>query len=238
MVSANPTGPVTVASARNGAYGDSVARLLAFAGHTVEREYYYNDSGTQMDRFRASVDARRTGEEIPEDGYRGDYVDELAARRRRPRPADARADPGEPRAVPDPLRRLGAAERPRGAAPGDPRSRLDTYEKDGALWARSGAYGDDNDRVLVRSATGLPTYRAADVPRTSSTSSHRGYDRLIYVLGADHHSYAKWYRAIAEMLGTTADSRRGADLPVRPPHPRRRDDKMSKRAATSCCSTS
>ena len=72
MVSANPTGPLTVASARNGAYGDSVARLLEFAGHEVEREYYYNDSGAQMDRFRASVDARRRGEEPPEDGYHGD----------------------------------------------------------------------------------------------------------------------------------------------------------------------
>ena len=79
MVSANPTGPITVASARNGAYGDSVARLLAFAGHQVEREYYYNDAGSQMDRFRASVDAVRRGEPIPEDGYSGAYIDKLAA---------------------------------------------------------------------------------------------------------------------------------------------------------------
>ena len=79
MVSANPTGPLTVASARNGAYGDSVARLLAFAGHEVEREYYYNDAGAQMDRFRESVEARRRGEEPPADGYFGAYVDELAA---------------------------------------------------------------------------------------------------------------------------------------------------------------
>jgi arginyl-tRNA synthetase len=71
MVSANPTGPVTVASARNGAYGDAIARLLDLAGHEVEREYYYNDSGGQMDRFRASVEAARRGEEPPEDGYRG-----------------------------------------------------------------------------------------------------------------------------------------------------------------------
>ena len=79
MVSANPTGPVTVAAGRNGAYGDCVARLLSFAGHEVEREYYYNDAGAQMELFRASVEARRRGEEPPENGYQGDYVAELAA---------------------------------------------------------------------------------------------------------------------------------------------------------------
>ncbi|HEX4929474.1 MAG TPA: arginine--tRNA ligase, partial [Gaiellaceae bacterium] len=79
MVSANPTGPLTVASARNGAYGDSVARVLEFAGHTVAREYYYNDAGAQMERFHASVEAVRSGEDPPEDGYQGDYVAELAA---------------------------------------------------------------------------------------------------------------------------------------------------------------
>ena len=78
MVSANPTGPIVVSAARNGAYGDSVARLLAFAGHEVEREYYYNDAGRQMDLFRASIEAVRDGREPPEDGYRGDYVEELA----------------------------------------------------------------------------------------------------------------------------------------------------------------
>src|SRR5919201_318985 len=78
MVSANPTGPIVVSAARNGAYGDSVARLLAFAGHELEREYYYNDAGTQVERFRASVEAVRRGEEPPEDGYRGEYIQELA----------------------------------------------------------------------------------------------------------------------------------------------------------------
>ncbi|HWE82999.1 MAG TPA: hypothetical protein VG265_15205, partial [Gaiellaceae bacterium] len=79
MVSANPTGPITVASARNGALGDSLARMLEFAGHEVEREYYYNDAGAQMDRFRSSVDALREGREIPDDGYKGAYIADLAA---------------------------------------------------------------------------------------------------------------------------------------------------------------
>ncbi|MGZ8716582.1 MAG: arginine--tRNA ligase, partial [Gaiellaceae bacterium] len=87
LVSANPTGPITVASARNGAYGDSLARLLELGGNDVEREYYYNDSGAQMDRFRASVDAIRRGEEPPEDGYHGAYVAELAREDGDPVPA-------------------------------------------------------------------------------------------------------------------------------------------------------
>ena len=78
LVSANPAGPLTVGSARNGAYGDSVARLLSFAGHEVEREYYFNDAGRQIELFRASVEARRRGEDPPEGGYQGEYVNELA----------------------------------------------------------------------------------------------------------------------------------------------------------------
>src|SRR5205823_10525620 len=84
---ANPTGPIVVASARHGAIGDAVARLLEFAGHEVSREYYYNDAGAQMDRFRASVEAVRRGEEPPEDGYRGAYVHDLAREEGDPVPA-------------------------------------------------------------------------------------------------------------------------------------------------------
>src|SRR5262245_5151651 len=79
FVSANPTGPLTVASARNAAYGDSIARLLEFAGSTVEREFYVNNAGAQIDLFRDSVEARRRGEDPPADGYQGDYLAELAA---------------------------------------------------------------------------------------------------------------------------------------------------------------
>jgi len=199
MVSANPTGPITVAHARNGAYGDSVGRLLAFAGHDVSREYYYNDTGAQMDRFRASVEAARRGKEPPEDGYHGAYVKELAER------------PGDP--VEDMLRSIEASlerfrvhfdswarqsvleERLPGLLP-----RLDTYEQDGALWARSSAYGDEEDRVLIRSDGGAATYRAADVAYLVD-KLERGIDRAIYVLGADHHGTRNWYAAIARMLG-------------------------------------
>ena len=199
MVSANPTGPLTVASGRNGAYGDAVARLLELGGHEVEREYYYNDAGAQMERFRASVEAVRRGEEPPEDGYRGAYVRELAALE------------GDP--VPEMLCRIEASlERFRihfdswarqselETRLPDLLPRLDTYEADGALWARSSAYGDDEDRVLLRSGDRSPTYRAADVAYLVDKLD-RGVDRAIYVLGADHHGTRNWYAAIARMLG-------------------------------------
>jgi len=203
MVSANPTGPLTVAHARNGAYGDSVARLLDFAGHEVEREYYYNDAGAQMERFYASVEAVRRGEEPPEDGYRGDYVAELAAL------------PGDP--VPAMLERIEATlERFRirfdswarqsevEAAVPEAIALLDTYEADGAVWARTSAHGDDKDRVLVRS-DGTPTYFAADAAYIRRKLA-RGLDRLVYVLGADHHGYVPRLQALAEMLGRPRDA--------------------------------
>jgi len=202
-VSANPTGPLTVAHGRNAAYGDSVARLLTFAGHEVEREFYYNDAGTQMERFRASVDAVRRGEEPPEDGYHGEYLHELALH------------PGDP--VPRMLEQIEAtlerfrvrfdswelqtdveAEIPEAIA------LLDTYEEDGALWARTSAHGDDKDRVLVRS-DGTPTYFAADAAYVRRKYG-KGFDRLIYVLGADHHGYVRRLQALAEMLGHPRDS--------------------------------
>jgi arginyl-tRNA synthetase len=199
LVSANPTGPITVAAARNGAYGDSVARLLEFAGHHVEREYYYNDAGAQMERFRASVEAVRRGEEPPADGYRGDYVRELAAL------------DGDP--VPLMLEQIEAMlERFRIHFDSWARQStlqeelpellplLDTYEKDGAIWARSSAYGDESDRVLIRSDGGLPTYRAADVAYLRQ-KLESGVDRAVYVLGADHHGTRNWYAAVARMLG-------------------------------------
>jgi arginyl-tRNA synthetase len=203
LVSANPTGPITVASARNGAYGDAVARLLEFAGHEVEREYYYNDAGAQMDLFRASVEAVRLGEDPPEGGYQGEYVVTLAR---------VEGDP-----VPRMLEQIEAAlERFRihfdsferqslveAEAP-EAIELLDTYEADGAVWARTSAHGDDKDRVLVRS-NGEPTYFAFDAAYIRRKFA-RGFDRLIYVLGADHHGYVGRLGALAEMLGHPRDS--------------------------------
>ena len=199
MVSANPTGPLHVAHGRNGAYGDAVARLFALAGHEVEREYYYNDSGGQMDRFRASVDAVRRGEEPPEDGYRGAYISDLAALKGDPVPLMLKEIEGSLerfRIHFDSFRRQSELE----LRLPDLLPRLDTYEKEGALWARSSAYGDDEDRVLLRSGDRTPTYRAADVAYLVD-KLERGFDTALYVLGADHHGTRNWYAAIARMLG-------------------------------------
>jgi arginyl-tRNA synthetase len=227
MVSANPTGPILVSHARNGAYGDAVGRLFELAGHDVEREYYYNDSGGQMDRFRASVDAVRRGEEPPEDGYRGAYVHDLAALRGDPVPLMLKGMEGTLerfRIHFDTWRRQSELER---LLP-ELLPRLDTYEKDGALWARSSAYGDEEDRVLLRSGDRSPTYRAADVPYLVD-KLERGFDRAIYVLGADHHGTRNWYAAVARMLGY--DPGRVEVLIYQPVHLTRGGEqtKMSKR---------
>ena len=227
MVSANPTGPILVSHGRNGAYGDSIARLFELAGDEVEREYYYNDSGGQMDRFRASVDAVRRGEEPPEDGYRGAYIEDLAALRGDPVPLmlqEIEVTLERFRIHFDTWRRQSELEE---RLP-ELLPRLDTYEKDGALWARSSAYGDEEDRVLLRSGDRSPTYRAADVPYLVD-KLERGFDRAIYVLGADHHGTRNWYAAVARMLGY--DPGRVEVLLYQPVHLTRGGEqtKMSKR---------
>jgi arginyl-tRNA synthetase len=205
MVSANPTGPITVASARNGAYGDSVARLLEYAGHDVAREYYYNDAGAQMDKFRESVEARRRGEEPPEGGYFGDYVAELAK-------AGGDPVPRMREQIEATLERFRihfdswALQSDLEQGVSELLARLETYESEGAIWIPSEKFGDEKDRVVVRSAErgGLPTYEAADIAYLAD-KLERGFDRAIYVLGADHHGVRGWYPVVARMLGYEPD---------------------------------
>jgi arginyl-tRNA synthetase len=222
FVSANPTGPLTAASGRHAAFGDALARILTLAGNTVEREYYFNDAGGQVQRLAASIRARARGEEPPADGYQGDYVAELAAQI----PNAAELDPPELaragveilmeriRATleryrvhfdrwfleatlyagdPSPWDRARAALAERGLA----------YEGDGALWLRTTQLHDDKDRVLVRSS-GEPTYFAADVAYHWDKLS-RGFDRLINVLGADHHGYVARLKAAVAAVGADPD---------------------------------
>jgi len=203
LVSANPTGPLTVGSARNGAYGDSVARLLRFAGHAVEEEYYFNDRGRQVDLFRESVEARRRGEPPPEGGYVGEYLEEIARLPGDPVEAmlaEIRREVEEFRISVDSWRLQVEVE----AEVPELLPRLDTYEAEGTLWARTSEYGDDKDRPLVRSSDGSYLYFAADVAYVRD-KLERGFDRAIYVLGADHHGYVARLKAAAAMLGYDPD---------------------------------
>jgi arginyl-tRNA synthetase len=218
FVSANPTGPLHVGGGRHAAYGDTLVRLLEAVGHEVEREFYVNDSGGQVQRFAASIAARMTGGEPPEDGYEGPYVSELAERLRAegvdPADSDALGKRGVElilESVRATLDRFGVrfdnwcSERElyeRGdveAALALLERRGHTYKSEGALWLRSTDFGDDKDRVLVR-ADGEPTYLAADVAYHRD-KLERGFDRLIDVLGADHHGYAPRLRAALAALG-------------------------------------
>jgi arginyl-tRNA synthetase len=203
MVSANPTGPLTVGHGRNGAYGDSVARLLELAGHEVEREFYYNDVGRQIDLFRESVEARKRGEEPPEDGYSGTYIEEIAAREGDPvelMTAEIRSELERLRIHIDTWMRQADIEAEIPAA----LDRIETYEAEGTLWAPTTAFGDDKDRPLVRSGDGSYLYFAADVAYVLDKLS-RGFDRAIYVLGADHHGYVRRLQAAAQLLGFDSD---------------------------------
>ncbi len=223
FVSANPTGPLHVGGGRHAAYGDALVRLFGAVGHEVEREFYVNDAGGQVVRFAASIAAHMTGGAVPEGGYEGSYVAELAVRLR----AEG-IDPGDSEAVGRrgvelilegvraTLDRFGVhfdswfSERDLYA-----RGEVDvalalleegghTYRSEGALWLRTTDFGDDKDRVLVR-ADGEPTYLAADVAYHRD-KLERGFGRLVDVLGADHHGYAPRLRAAIAALGADPDA--------------------------------
>jgi arginyl-tRNA synthetase len=218
FVSANPTGPIHVGTGRHAAYGDSLVRLLQAAGHDVQREYYINDAGSQIDRFADSIAARMVGEEPPEDGYAGEYVTEIAERLRGEGIDPADRDAVKARGIElmiagvrETLERFGVhfdnwfsersvykkGEVEESLAELDKRGH--TYRSEDALWLRTTEFGDDKDRVLIRS-NGEATYLTPDIAYHWD-KLQRGFDRLIDVLGADHHGYVARIRAAIEALG-------------------------------------
>jgi arginyl-tRNA synthetase len=221
FVSANPTGPLHAGGGRWVAVGDAIANLLAAQGATVHREYYLNDAGSQLEAFGASLFARYEGREPPEDGYRGQYLVEMAGRMRaelgdgvteeqarewgyRDAVSGLRAD----------LARIGVhfdtwfSERSlheRGdvaAVLAELGERGHTYEQDGATWLRSTTFGDQRDRVLVK-GDGAPTYLLPDIAYHRDKLA-RGWEHLIDIWGADHHGQVKSLQAGMQALGSAA----------------------------------
>ncbi len=218
FVSANPTGPMHVGHARNAAYGDALARMLELHGHEVRREFYVNDAGSQVVKLGESIQALAHGEDVPEDGYQGDYVADLV-----PQLAQASSmDPAElgRTAVAVVIGQLTASLESFRVSfdswayesslhEGDPspvahtlamlEQQGHTYTSDGALWLRTSDFGDDKDRVLVRSS-GEHTYFASDIAYHQD-KRERGFQRQIDVWGADHHGYVLRMKAAYEALG-------------------------------------
>ncbi len=247
FVSANPTGPMHVGHARNAAYGDALARVLSFHGHDVEREFYVNDAGSQVRKLGESVMALARGEPVPEDGYRGAYVEQLVHLVRTDSMDVAELGRAAVTAMVAEMQASLAAFGVKGFGhwayesalhEGDPSpvvrtlSILEehghTYESDGALWLRTTEFGDDKDRVLVRSS-GEHTYFASDIAYHQD-KRERGFNRQIDVWGADHHGYVSRMKAAYEALG--GDPQRLELLIMQLVHLMRRGERaqMSKRA--------
>jgi arginyl-tRNA synthetase len=229
FVSANPTGPLHIGNARGAFIGDLLSRVLEAGGQRVTREYYFNDVGGQIPNLGASVAALRCGEPVPEDGYHGEYVEDLAhqvpddvwARATAP-DADTAGILGHWAAglvrerIEASLERLGvrfdvwtteASLHEQGwveRAVERLRERGHVYEQDGAVWFRSTEFGDDKDRVIYRS-NGQPTYFAADIGYVTEKFS-RGFDHLIYIWGADHHGTVARVRNAAKAMGYDIDA--------------------------------
>jgi arginyl-tRNA synthetase len=224
FVSANPTGPIHIGGTRWAAVGDALGRLLTTQGADVVREYYFNDHGAQIDRFANSLIAAAKGEPAPEDGYAGSYIADIAAQVLQQAP-DALSQPdGEQHET---FRRIGVdlmfthikkslhdfgvdfdvytheeSMHTSGRveqAIARLRENGNIYEKDGATWLRTSAFGDDKDRVVIKS-DGKHAYIAGDLAYYLDKRG-RGFDLCIYMLGADHHGYISRLKAAAEAFG-------------------------------------
>jgi arginyl-tRNA synthetase len=224
FVSANPTGPIHIGGVRWAAVGDALARLLQASGAKVTREYYFNDHGAQIDRFARSLLAAAKGEPAPEDGYGGAYIADIAQRVLALVP-DALAQP-DPQEVfrahgvelmfaeikqslhefgvdfdvyfhENHLHESGAVER----AVERLRALGHIYEKDGAVWLRTSDFGDDKDRVVIKS-DGVPAYISGDLAYYLD-KRERGFDRCVIMLGADHHGYIGRMMAMCAAFGDT-----------------------------------
>jgi arginyl-tRNA synthetase len=216
FVSANPTGPLVAASGRHAAYGDALARILEHQGHTVAREYYFNDAGNQIRLLGASVQARARGDEVPEGGYQGDYVRDLAGQI--PDEVARAAVDLLLTAIKGTLDRYGVhfdrffSERT--LHQGDPSgvtralSQLEEaghiYRSDDATWLRTTTFGDDKDRVVIR-RNGEPTYLAADIAYLQD-KRRRGFERLLVPVGSDHHGWVREMKAVAAALATDPEA--------------------------------
>jgi len=224
FISANPTGPLHLGHTRWAAVGDALARVLAKAGAVVTREFYVNDRGAQMDKFGASLKAAAHGQPIPEDGYHGEYINDLAAQIVADIPSimmlpDAEQsvafrEAGYERQLKEQQSQLEhfrtnfdvwTSERSLheqdgvGHAIEKLREQGHLYEADDALWMRTTDFTDDKDRVLIRS-NGEPTYFASDAAYYVNKRD-RGFEVCIYLLGADHHGYVNRLKAIAACAG-------------------------------------
>ena len=229
FVSANPTGPIHIGGTRWAAVGDALGRLLSTQGAAVVREYYFNDHGAQIDRFVNSLIAAAKGEPAPEDGYAGAYISDIAAQVLALAP-DALSLPADQqhetfRSIgvdlmfshikkslhefgtdfdvythEDSMHTSGRVEE----AVAQLRRTGAIYEKDGATWLRTTEFGDDKDRVVIKS-DGNPAYIAGDLAYYLD-KRQRGFDLCIYMLGADHHGYIARLKAAAAALGDDPDT--------------------------------